>query len=171
MKTAKEYPIILDQIKTDDGLEWEARYPDLPGVVGGGETAQEALEDAEDNLKAHLEFLKEDGVLPPEPTDLEESNYSGKISLRMSKSLHEKVSLIAKKEGISINQFINEAIAEHVGCKEITYSVSNMFQYFKEISTSSWYNFFQDNSTKIRYKNLDKGWNAKYEREAFYRAN
>ena len=36
MKTAKEYPIILDQIETDDGLEWEARYPDLPGVVGGG---------------------------------------------------------------------------------------------------------------------------------------
>ena len=63
--SADNYHAVLDQIETDSGLEWEASYPGIPGVVGGGKTKEEALADAEDNLKAHLEFLKEDGVEPP----------------------------------------------------------------------------------------------------------
>ncbi len=34
------------------------------------------------------------------------------ISLRLPKSLHQKVREVAKKEGISINQFISTALAE-----------------------------------------------------------
>ena len=34
------------------------------------------------------------------------------LSLRLPDSLHEEVRLLAKKEGISINQFISSAVAE-----------------------------------------------------------
>lgn len=34
------------------------------------------------------------------------------ISLRLPKSLHQKVKELAKKEGISINQFITSAVSE-----------------------------------------------------------
>ena len=34
------------------------------------------------------------------------------ISLRLSESLHERVRKLAKREGISINQFISTALAE-----------------------------------------------------------
>ena len=63
--SADNYHAVLNQIETDSGLEWEASYPSIPGVVGGGKTKEEALADAEDNLQAHLEFLKKDGVEPP----------------------------------------------------------------------------------------------------------
>jgi predicted transcriptional regulator len=36
------------------------------------------------------------------------------ISLRLSESLHKKIRELAKKEGISINQLINSALAEKV---------------------------------------------------------
>lgn len=36
------------------------------------------------------------------------------ISLRLSESLHNRVRELAKKEGISINQLINSALAEKV---------------------------------------------------------
>ena len=36
------------------------------------------------------------------------------ISLRLSESLHKRVRELAKKEGISINQLINSAVAEKV---------------------------------------------------------
>ncbi len=55
--------IVCDQIETDTGMEWEAIYPDCPGVVGGGRTKEEAIADAEDNMRAHLEFLREDGII------------------------------------------------------------------------------------------------------------
>ena len=34
------------------------------------------------------------------------------LSLRLANSLHDEVKLLAKKEGISINQFISSAVAE-----------------------------------------------------------
>lgn len=36
------------------------------------------------------------------------------ISLRLSESLHQRIRELAKKEGISINQLINSALAEKV---------------------------------------------------------
>ena len=36
------------------------------------------------------------------------------ISLRLSESLHKRVRELAKKEGISINQLINSALAEKI---------------------------------------------------------
>lgn len=36
----------------------------------------------------------------------------GTLSLRLPDSLHEEVKLLAKNEGVSINQFISSAVAE-----------------------------------------------------------
>jgi predicted HicB family RNase H-like nuclease len=41
-----------------------------------------------------------------------QKEYSGKISLRVPKTLHRKLALGAKKEGISLNQFILYKLAK-----------------------------------------------------------
>lgn len=110
----ENYPIVLHAIQTDTGVEWCAEYPDVPGVVGGGTTPEEAVYDAQDNLKAHLSFLEEDGITAPKATSFEEDDYSGKISFRTSKTLHKRIAIISKREKISINQFLNEAVCEKV---------------------------------------------------------
>ena len=53
------FEAILYAVKTTDGYEWCATYPDLPNVVGGGDTPEEAIKEAEENKKIYLEYLIE----------------------------------------------------------------------------------------------------------------
>ena len=47
----------------------------------------------------------------PAPSD----EFSGRVTLRLPRSLHAKVSMIATREDISVNQYLVAAIATHVG--------------------------------------------------------
>ena len=43
-------------------------FPDLPGCVSAGRTAEEAMNDAREALALHIEGMIEDGLAPPAPT-------------------------------------------------------------------------------------------------------
>lgn len=45
------YPIFLKNGKT----EWAAEYPSLPYLIGGGDTPEEAVKEAEENKKVYIE--------------------------------------------------------------------------------------------------------------------
>lgn len=111
----KAYAVVVYQIETQDGMQWCAEFPDVKGCVGGGETAKEALEEAYENLEFHLEGLKQLGMDIPEPVYKSNESYSGKLMVRMSKSLHKDATECARNEGISLNSYIVEAIAEKNG--------------------------------------------------------
>lgn len=77
-----------------------------PGpLVGGGDTPQEAY----DNLMAALPSLIQDwldqGIAVPEP-QVEEELPSGRVLLRMPRSLHARVGSEAQNEGVSLNSYI-----------------------------------------------------------------
>lgn len=42
---------------------------------------------------------------------------SGKVALRLPKSLHRLAALYAAREGVSLNQFLASAVAERVGAE------------------------------------------------------
>jgi predicted HicB family RNase H-like nuclease len=50
-----------------------------------------------------------------EAEELEAAKYSGKLSLRMSRSLHRDLSEMAKREGVSLNQLATTILARAVG--------------------------------------------------------
>lgn len=50
----KVYPMHLENGKT----EWCVEYPDLKGCVGGGDTIEEAITDAEASKSVYLSYLK-----------------------------------------------------------------------------------------------------------------
>ena len=52
----KVYPIHLENGKT----EWCVEYPDLKGCVGGGDTIEEAIADAQATKAVYLSYLKEE---------------------------------------------------------------------------------------------------------------
>lgn len=54
--------MVLLTVETTDGSEWVAEFPDLPGCCGGGQTAEEAVVDANDNKEAYIRALVEDGL-------------------------------------------------------------------------------------------------------------
>ena len=80
-------------------------YPDLPGCISTGDTIEEAIKNAEDAKKEWISAAIEEGISIPEPTSDDLENYSGQFKLRIPKSLHRSLSLHAKEEGISMNQY------------------------------------------------------------------
>lgn len=116
-KNSLNYNLEIYQIETTDGIKWIAKYPTLKGAVGGGDTQEEALESLKEAALDLIDFMQEEGEeIPVEFLD-SERKYSGRITVRTSKTQHRVITELAEKEGISINQLVNEAIGYMVGSK------------------------------------------------------
>lgn len=99
-----DYPVQLLRQDEDGDVFWLAEIPDLPGCMTDGATPDEALENLEDAKRLWIETMIEDGFDIPEPTQSRE--YSGKLLVRMPKSLHARLALSASREGVSLNQYV-----------------------------------------------------------------
>ena len=66
------YEIRIIPKLADDSVYWTAYFPSIPDCVGGGDTAEEALIEAQENLKIYLEFLKDENREIPE-SDVKET--------------------------------------------------------------------------------------------------
>lgn len=75
---------------------------ELPGCMTAGETEEEALELLRDAMQLWLIVALEDGAPIPEPSA--PPSYSGKVLVRMPKSLHRRLIEKAEEEGVSANQ-------------------------------------------------------------------
>lgn len=61
------YNVNVYPIRCEDGtIQWGAKFLEVESVVGGGDTPEEAMKSAYENLEAYLEFLKEEGKFIPE---------------------------------------------------------------------------------------------------------
>ena len=107
------FPIVCD----DDTISWGAQFEKFPGCGGGGDTPDEAIREAFENLELHIEAMQKEGLqIPPEDSNTNElTGYSGKVAFRMSKTLHKEAIRFAQNEGISLNAFINEALSYRLG--------------------------------------------------------
>lgn len=158
----RDYPVELFKIETTDGSEWMARFPDVKGCVGGGTTQVEALNEALENLDFHLKCLKDANLPIPEPSKIQ-TTYKGNISVRMSSGLHEQVSYYAKKENISINQFIIEAISERIGKVKTENSISKLLNKLNYLLDNL---FVKKNKNEILYSNIFETNNSDYHRSS-----
>jgi predicted RNase H-like HicB family nuclease len=93
-----------------------AEIEDLPGCLAQGETPAEAYQEIEKARKLWLETTYEDGQDIPLPRD--DSKYSGKFIVRVPKTLHRKLDLLAEKEGTSLNQLVVAELSRAVGVAE-----------------------------------------------------
>ena len=96
-------PYALEIIPDIDEGGFVAEYPELPGCITAGETMSEVVSNAELAKEEWMVAALEDGYPIPEP--LGSGEYSGQFKLRIPKTLHRSLSLHAKKEGISMNQY------------------------------------------------------------------
>jgi antitoxin HicB len=115
MEKLLKYPCEIVPLSDEDGGGYLARFPDLPDVMGDGETPEEALADGLDALKGALAALAEWGKPIPEP-----GSASGKMALRLPKSLHARLKLRAKADEVSENMTAVALIAEGLGRRETT---------------------------------------------------
>lgn len=104
------YPFKVYKTSVEDHAFWVAESPCLKGCVGQGETMEEALQELEENERIWLETAEEVGIPIPEVPVAKTNEYSGKFTVRVAPYLHRAAAEIAKRENISLNQYVNDAI-------------------------------------------------------------
>ncbi len=111
----ESYTITIRKEECYGEILYVGRVAEFPNINAFEETYEEAhalILDAIQTLKKIADEAHADFPLPyPTPSD----EFSGRVTLRLSKSLHAKVSRIAAQEDISVNQFLVTAIASYVG--------------------------------------------------------
>ena len=107
------YSILLHEIEDEGEKYWIAEVPELPGCKSHGSTVEEAVNSVEEAKKDWILDSLESGEEVPTPT--ERDRYSGKMLVRMSRSLHRSLALIADTEKLSLNQLIVTMLAKEVG--------------------------------------------------------
>jgi antitoxin HicB len=111
--TQLPYSILLHQVEDEGKKYWIAEVPELPGCKSHGSTVEEAVKSVEEAKKDWITDSLEEGESVPVPIEID--RYSGKILVRMSRSLHRALSLIAESEKLSLNQLIVTILAKEVG--------------------------------------------------------
>ncbi|MDE0024445.1 MAG: toxin-antitoxin system HicB family antitoxin [Spirochaetaceae bacterium] len=88
---------------------FEARVKELPDVREYAESAQEAYDLAIDTIETAAGMFAETGRPFPPPTSPQDE-FSGRVTLRIPRSLHRALASAAEDEGVSLNQHLVTAL-------------------------------------------------------------
>ena len=108
--------------------------PDLPGCMTFCDEFDQISEIAEDAKKSWISSRLERGLEIPEPRN--EEGFSGKILLRLPRSLHRTLSNQAKREGVSLNQYMLGLLSGKSSVAEIENKLIERINESQRFSTS-----------------------------------
>ena len=111
------YHITLVQDEEQDGGKWIAAAEELPDCTSRGETAEEAIAGLKDAMTAWITAALREGRDIPEPRSA--TSHSGRLLLRMPRTLHSALTQAAERENVSLNQFITDSLASVVGWRRM----------------------------------------------------
>jgi antitoxin HicB len=91
---------------------WTASVEELSGCTSRGRTPEEALNGVRSAMTSWIEVALGEGREIPEPRS--ETSHSGRLLLRMPRTLHAELTRASEREGVSLNQFITDVLAAAV---------------------------------------------------------
>ena len=108
MKKVKDYMklpynYIIQPIEDESGAYYYAKVLEFDGCQSSGETFEEAYNNLKEAMQGWIETKLEAGFEIPIPVGYED--FSGKFMIRIPKSLHYRLTVEAKQEGVSLNQY------------------------------------------------------------------
>jgi antitoxin HicB len=116
--TKLAYPFTVRPLLPKEGGGYLIEFPDLPGCMSDGETIEEAIRNGKDAMESWLDACRKLGRKAPKPSITESGfSHSGRILQRIPKTLHAKLALRARQEGVSLNQLILSLVAEGLGAR------------------------------------------------------
>ena len=115
------YPIELVQIPDDEGGGFSVSIPQLGrhAFIADGSTVEEALANLQSLKTDSFKRMLAEGIDIPEPIAEEEpEEFSGKFLVRLPKDLHKELVYKARRNGSSLNQYLQYVIT--LGCASST---------------------------------------------------
>ena len=117
-RTVERYlalPYHVTLVRDGDGEDgpWVAQVEELAGCTSRAETAEQAASGIQQAMSDWITEALREGREVPEPKPVDE--HSGRLLLRMPRTLHAELTRLAEREGVSLNQFITDALASAVG--------------------------------------------------------
>lgn len=85
---------------------------ELSGCMSVGDTITEAHEMIQDVMEAWMGYCLDEQIQIPEPEEETLDDYSGKLVVRITPTLHKKLAEGAKKHGVSMNHYTSELLSE-----------------------------------------------------------
>lgn len=98
------YTKIIKQVTDESGTYYVGSILEIPEAKTVGDTLKELDDNLQEALLLSIKVRMEEKEPIPEPMANDEE-YSGKFVVRVPKDLHRVLSLQAKKQGISLNQY------------------------------------------------------------------
>lgn len=92
---------------------FSASVLEFPGCFAQGDSAAEAYANLESAAESWIEAAFEQQIDIPEPVAVQRAG--GKLLLRLPRSLHQRLTMLAERDGVSLNQYVVAALAERVG--------------------------------------------------------
>ena len=146
LEDIKKYPFETSMDPSGVDPYYVVRFKDFDNVVGTGDSIEEAISDAFEVLEEEIEYRLENGISIPAPSLPRLDDVSGRITLRMPKSLHRKLIVYAEEEGVSLNSAINTILVEHVNSSSTHDYLSKMLRMTRFTSSlyQKWSSVFFD---------------------------
>lgn len=103
------YHVQLVRDAEEKGKPWTASVEELAGCTSHGKTSEEALRGIHDAMTNWIAAALAEGRDVPEPKSA--TSHSGRLLLRMPRTLHADLTRASEREGVSLNQFITDVLA------------------------------------------------------------
>src|SRR3972149_9677545 len=97
----------------DSSGRYFAEVLEFPGCFSQGNTPGEAMENLNQAMEAWIEAALDTGQSIPDP--IATAGYSGRVLLRLPKSVHREAARRAEMGGVSLNQYLVAAVAGRGG--------------------------------------------------------
>lgn len=110
--TTLPYHLLVVRDDEDKGKPWTASVEELVGCTTHGRTPEEALSGIQSAMASWIAVALEEGREIPEPRSA--ASHSGRLLLRMPRTLHADLTRASEREAVSLNQFITDVLAAAV---------------------------------------------------------
>lgn len=124
MIDASKYTITVRKGLFDGEECFEARIAELPDIAEYADSFAQAYNLAIDTIETTAELFAEQGKTMPPPI-IPADDYSGRVTLRLSKSLHRALAEMADDEGVSLNQHLTNILNYYAGYANAEKSLTN----------------------------------------------
>ncbi|MDM5083756.1 toxin-antitoxin system HicB family antitoxin [Aeromonas caviae] len=127
MINPEEYTVSVRMESVDGEKMYVARIQELPDVEEYADTAEFARELALDTIATMYDICQEKGLEFPSPSLKHIPEASGRITLRLARSLHAAAIQRAQQEGVSLNQLISNSISSTLSQKDSADAAREVF--------------------------------------------